>query len=96
MSAGFEIRLLRPDELERRLEFFGVDPWIQGSGLGSGPIATGHAKADAAGERVWLETFTAENVRWYERRGYRVVSEGVAPGTAHTLWGMIREPQRTS
>lgn len=76
-----------------RLEFFGVDPSSQGSGLGSRLIATGHAKADAAGERVWLETFTAENVRWYERRGYRVVSEAPVPGSAFTLWGLIREPQ---
>jgi ribosomal protein S18 acetylase RimI-like enzyme len=79
-----------------RLEFFGVDPSIQGSGLGSQLIATGHAKADAAGERVWLETFTAENVRWYERRGYQVVTEAVVPGTHHTLWGLIREPRPTS
>ena len=76
-----------------RLEFFGVDPAIQGSGLGSRLIATGHARADAAGERVWLETFSADNVRWYERRGYRVVSEAIVPGTVHTLWGLIRDPQ---
>jgi ribosomal protein S18 acetylase RimI-like enzyme len=77
-----------------RLEFFGVDPEAQGGGLGSRLIATGHAQADVAGERVWLETFTAENVRWYERRGYRVVGEAVVPGTTHTLWGLIREPLR--
>jgi ribosomal protein S18 acetylase RimI-like enzyme len=76
-----------------RLEFFGVDPSAQGSGIGGRLIATGHAKADAADERIWLETFTEANVRWYERRGYRVVSEAVVPGTIHTLWGLIRDPQ---
>lgn len=76
-----------------RLEFFGVDPAFQATGLGSRLIETGHAKADAAGERVWLETFTAENVRWYEARGYRVVSEAPVPGSPYTIWGMIREPQ---
>ena len=79
-----------------RLEFFGVDPDFQGSGLGGRLIETGHAKADAAGERVWLETFTAENVRWYEGRGYRVVSVARVPGSAFTIWGLIREPQRTA
>jgi ribosomal protein S18 acetylase RimI-like enzyme len=76
-----------------RLEFFGVDPAIQGTGIGSRLISTGHAKADAARERVWLETFTEVNVRWYGRFGYRVVSEAVVPGTSHTLWGLIRDPQ---
>lgn len=77
-----------------RLEFFGVDPAFQGSGLGGRLIGTGHAKADAAGERVWLETFTAANVRWYEARGYRVVGEAAVPGSAFTLWGLIREPRQ--
>ena len=76
--------------------FFGVDPAFQGTGLGSRLIETGHAKADAAGERVWLETFTAENVRWYEGRGFRVVSVARVPGSAFTIWGLIREPQRTA
>ena len=76
-----------------RLDFYGVDPAAQGSGIGSRLIATGHDAADAAGERVWLETFTIENVRFYERRGYRVVIEGVVPGTASTLWGLVRDPR---
>jgi ribosomal protein S18 acetylase RimI-like enzyme len=76
-----------------RLEFFGVDPAFQGSGVGSRLVANGHAKADAARERVWIETFTAENVRWYEARGYRVVSEAAVPGSPFTLWGLIRDPQ---
>ena len=76
-----------------RLEFYGVDPAHQGTGVGSRLIATGHEAADAAGERVWLETFTIENVRFYERRGYRVAIEGVVPGSDFTLWGMVRDPQ---
>ena len=65
-----------------RLEFFGVEPDLQGTGIGSRLIATGHDQADAAGERVYLETFTRKNVAWYEQRGYAVVIEGVVPGTA--------------
>jgi ribosomal protein S18 acetylase RimI-like enzyme len=75
-----------------RLEFFGVDPSLQGAGVGSALIATGHAAADAAGGRTYLETFTAKNVGWYERRGYRVVIEGIVPDTTTRVWGMVREP----
>jgi ribosomal protein S18 acetylase RimI-like enzyme len=76
-----------------RLDFYGVDPGAQGTGIGGRLIAVGHEAADAAGERVWLETFTFENVRFYERRGYRVVIEGVVPGTTIRLWGLVREPE---
>jgi GNAT superfamily N-acetyltransferase len=76
-----------------RLGFFGVEPDAQGGGVGSRLIAMGHDAADAAGERTWLETFTIENVRFYERRGYRVEIEGVVPGTQYPLWGLLREPQ---
>ncbi len=76
-----------------RLEFFGVDPGLQGTGVGSRLLETGHAVADAGGEPCWLETFTRENVAFYERRGYRVVIEGMVPGTGVPLWGLIREPR---
>jgi GNAT superfamily N-acetyltransferase len=76
-----------------RLGFFGVEPDAQGRGVGSRLIALGHDAADAAGERIWLETFTIENVRFYERRGYDVAIEGIVPGTAFPLWGLIRDPQ---
>jgi ribosomal protein S18 acetylase RimI-like enzyme len=76
-----------------RLEFFGVDPGVQGVGIGSRLIATGHHRADAAGERVYLETFTRKNVAWYEQRGYTVVIDGIVPGTQVPVWGLIREPR---
>ena len=81
-----------------RLEFFGVEPALQGTGVGSALIGTGHAEADQRGERVYLDTFTRPNVAWYEKRGYRVVIEGIVPGTDIPVWGLIRDPQppRTS
>jgi GNAT superfamily N-acetyltransferase len=75
-----------------RLEFFGVEPSHQGTGLGSRLVAPGHARADAKGEPCYLETFTRKNVAWYEKRGYRVATEGVVPGTDVPVWGLIREP----
>jgi GNAT superfamily N-acetyltransferase len=76
-----------------RMEFFGVEPSHQGTGIGSRLVAPGHARADANGEPCYLETFTRKNVAWYEKRGYRVATEGVVPGTDVPVWGLIREPQ---
>jgi ribosomal protein S18 acetylase RimI-like enzyme len=76
-----------------RLEFFGVEPDLQGAGIGSRLIRTGHEQADAAGDCVYLETFTRKNVAWYEQRGYAVAIEGIVPGTQIPVWGLIREPQ---
>ena len=75
-----------------RLEFFGVEPDLQGSGIGSRLLEPGHRRADAAGERAYLETFTTKNVAWYAKRGYEVTIEGIVPGTDTTVWGLIREP----
>jgi GNAT superfamily N-acetyltransferase len=76
-----------------RLEFFGVEPESQGSGIGSRLLEPGHRRADAAGERAYLETFTTKNVAWYAKRGWVVVIEGIVPGTDTRVWGLIREPR---
>lgn len=74
-----------------RLEFFGVLPERQGTGLGSALIEHGHRHNDEAGLPTYLETFTEPNVAFYRRRGYEVVGDfTIANGT--TGWGMIRPP----
>jgi GNAT superfamily N-acetyltransferase len=74
-----------------RLEFFGVDPAQQGSGIGSALIEHGHRRADAAGIPCYLETFTEENVRFYGRRGYVLAGEyTVADGIP--VYGLVRQP----
>ena len=76
-----------------RLEFFGVEPGLQRSGVGSALIETGHGEADRRGQRTYLETFTRPNVAWYETRGSGVVVDGIVPGTDMPVWGLIRKPQ---
>lgn len=72
-----------------RLEFFGVLPERQGTGLGSALIDHGHRRADELGLPVYLETFTDPNVAFYRRRGYEVVGEfTIADGSRGR--GMIR------
>ena len=57
-----------------RLDFFGVLPASQGTGIGSRLIEHGHRAADAAGLPCYLETFTERNVAYYRRRGWDVVA----------------------
>ncbi len=74
-----------------RLEFFGVEPGRQRSGTGTVLIEHGHRRADALGLPCYLETFTEPNVRFYERRGYRVTGEYTV-GDGVPVYGMVRPP----
>ena len=72
-----------------RLEFFGVSPDLQATGIGTALIEHGHRRADDLGIACYLETFTEPNVRYYERRGYQVVGE-LTIGDGVRGWGMLR------
>lgn len=58
-----------------RLEFFGVVPEVQGQGIGGRLIDVGHRRAEELRVPCYLETFTMQNVRFYEHRGYGLVRE---------------------
>ena len=74
-----------------RLEFYGVLPDRQGTGLGSSLIEHGHRRADELELPTYLETFSDWNVGFYRRRGYEVVGEfTIGDGTRGR--GMIRPP----
>jgi GNAT superfamily N-acetyltransferase len=75
-----------------RLDFFGVRPEAQGSGIGSRLMEHGLRRADAAGLPCWLETFTERNVAYYGRRGWEVVATyRVAGGVP--VYGLSRRPR---
>ena len=78
-----------------RLEFFGVTPAAQGSGIGTALIDHGHRRAAELGIACYLETFTEPNVRYYERRGYRTVGEFTI-GDGVRGYGMIRPPSQSA
>lgn len=71
----------------------GVAPSSQGQGLGSLLIQPILARADAGHYPCYLETMNAHNVPFYQKRGFQLMSEGDAPGTALRVWSMLREPQ---
>ncbi len=80
---------LLTDGRHLRLEFFGVVPDQQRSGIGTALMEHGHRRADELVIPCYLETFTQPNVRYYERRGWKVVAEyPVADGVP--VYGMIR------
>ena len=75
-----------------RLDFFGVAPESQGRGIGSALAEVGHRRADELGLPCFLETFTIPNVRFYERRGYRVVTR-YSVGDGVPVYGLERPPK---
>lgn len=69
----------------------GVEPGLQGRGVGSAVMRALCAAMDDAGEIAFLETETAENVVFYRRLGFEVVSRAELPGLP--LWFMRRDPR---
>ena len=73
----------------------GVDPDLQGRGLGSALVKEGLVRADEANCPCYLETSEERNLAFYERCGFAVVGtaplgKGGPPG-----WAMRRRPRST-
>jgi len=73
-----------------RLFFLGVEPERQGQGIGGALIQPMLARMDTAGEPCYLETFEARTIPFYERHGFRVVTESDLPESAVHVWTMRR------
>jgi ribosomal protein S18 acetylase RimI-like enzyme len=72
----------------------GVEPRLQGRGIGAALLRSLTARADAAGKPCYLETDRISSVRLYERHGFLVTREiDVAPLGGLHLWLMRREPR---
>ncbi|MDX2406119.1 GNAT family N-acetyltransferase [Streptomyces microflavus] len=83
-----------PQEPHWSLALIGADPAAQGQGHGARLLRSGLAKADAAGQPVYLESSKASNLPVYEHFGFTVREEFRLPGDGGpTLWGMWREPR---
>ena len=68
-----------------------VEPQLQGKGIGSLVMQRFCNRMDREGELAWLETERPENVVFYRRLGFEVVSESDVY-SLHT-WFMQRAPR---
>jgi ribosomal protein S18 acetylase RimI-like enzyme len=101
LGAGLRrgLRFARVDALMRKrhlrdphfyLWVLGVEPELQGRGLGSALLDALDAKANAARVPCYLETDKPSSVRLYQKHGYVVQSEGQPSNMDFTLWFMQR------
>jgi ribosomal protein S18 acetylase RimI-like enzyme len=70
----------------------GVKPSQQGQGIGGMLMQPVLARADADCLLCYLETMNEINVPFYEKHGFRVVSDGVVPRHRLRVWAMLRDP----
>jgi GNAT superfamily N-acetyltransferase len=76
-----------------RLGGIGVEPAVQGRGLGSALLRPGLERADAAGLPVVLLTSNPANLPFYERHGFAVRAERPLPAAGPPAWGLVRAAQ---
>lgn len=81
-----------PAECHSHFGPFAVDGHLQGQGIGTVLLADYCARIDARGELSYLETDKPENVRLYERHGWRVVDGAEVLGVP--TWFMSRSAGR--
>ncbi len=68
---------------------FGVEPELQGCGIGTVVLREYTRRLDEAGENSYLETEKPQNVALYSRFGYEVIAEAEVLGAPN--WFMWRE-----
>jgi len=81
-----------PAEPAWHLDSIGVEPSIQGRGIGTALMEHGLGRAGATGAAVVLETAQERNVPYYERFGFWTVEDADAPGDGPHVWFMRWEP----
>jgi GNAT superfamily N-acetyltransferase len=78
------------------LPILGVDPSRQGTGVGGALLRVGFARADGGRLPCYLDTAQPRNVSFYERHGFKVLTQGVEPVSALPYWTFRRDPATVS
>ena len=74
----------------------GVDPALQGRGLGTALVKEGLARANAESCPCYLETSEERNLAFYERHGFKVVETAVLGDGGPPGWAMRRDTSGSS
>ncbi len=70
----------------------GVKTSSQGKGIGGELLQPVLTSARASKTPCFLETNTERNVRFYQKHGFRVVSDSCVPGHGLRMWALLFEP----
>ncbi len=93
MTIGPKLERLEPHEPFYGLSWVGVEPQLQGRGIGRALADYAVRRADESRASAWLITFGPETRALYERRGF-VVEQEVRPLSDGPVgWTMLREPR---
>ena len=82
----------RPKDPHWYLDILGVDPSHGRQGFGLSLLIHGLKRSDAAGQSVFLDTFSQDNIRFYERHGFEVTASFTLP-SGLPVWTMVRTPR---
>lgn len=74
------------------INILGVNLLNQGKGLGGALLNAIIDEANQKSLPLYLETETEENVRFYEKYGFKVYKTITLPIVDHKMWTMIKEP----
>jgi ribosomal protein S18 acetylase RimI-like enzyme len=73
------------------LQVLGVDPAYQGKGYGGTLLKAMFTRTDKERLPCFLETDEKRDVSFYQHHGFKVVEEGIVPGSEVTIWAMLRD-----
>lgn len=71
------------------LQFIGVHPNAQGTGLGGAIIGAGLERASQAGMPVYVEVMNPDNLGYYMHIGFETLSEFDIPDSGPHVWAML-------
>jgi ribosomal protein S18 acetylase RimI-like enzyme len=81
-----------PSEAHWFLPLIGVDPFWQGSGIGSALMERALIACDRDKKLVYLESSNPKNISLYERHGFEVLGT-IRVGTSPPVSPMLRKPR---
>jgi ribosomal protein S18 acetylase RimI-like enzyme len=86
-----EIHKRLMNENHQYIILLGVEPDKQGKGYGRRLMLPVLKLAEEKGQSCYLETHGEKNVSFYNKLGFKVISEDVLPGTDIIQYAMVKE-----